>query len=424
MNTSMNYSAGLKWSMTLLLSASVLACGGGGGRDPILGSGQAKTIFTPPADAVLPGLTSCPNPGPRVTITDPTNANQSATTSTSGVANSGKRVTATFDGDMDSATITPESFRLAPVGGAALIPASVTYDASTKRATLTTSSALQANTSYTAVIQAPVANGTGTAIGCNYAWKFKTASVAAEAAPAIDLGLAESFGIASRAGLTSTGVTVVNGDIALHPTPTCVDSTGGPGLASQSCLVKTYASATGMTVAGSIYFAGDPHDNGVTASDVTDDLTAAWLEGRNALDTRGPIAADQMGGKIFIPGVYHNANLGLAAGQTATLDAQNDVNAVFIFKVDSTFVDSGTTLLPTEIALINGASAKNVWFVTGLDVTIGSGTTWNGNILAGRDATVNMGSTVIGRVLGGASGAGAIVLTGDASPSVTSISVP
>jgi hypothetical protein len=59
-----------------------------------------------------------------------------------------------------------------------------------------------------------------------------------------------------------------------------------------------------------------------------------------------------------------------------------------------------------------------------LDITIGSGTTWNGNILAGRTATILAGSSVTGRVLAGASGAGAITLTGAASPSVTSISLP
>ncbi|NTW99873.1 MAG: DUF3494 domain-containing protein, partial [Geobacteraceae bacterium] len=88
------------------------------------------------------------------------------------------------------------------------------------------------------------------------------------------------------------------------------------------------------------------------------------------------------------------------------------------------FTDSGTLLLPTQIKLVNGAQARNIWFVVGRDITIGRGTTWNGNILAGRTATILDGSTVTGRVLAGAAGAGAITLTGAASPSVTTISVP
>ena len=86
--------------------------------------------------------------------------------------------------------------------------------------------------------------------------------------------------------------------------------------------------------------------------------------------------------------------------------------------MDSTFVDSGTLLLPSKIVLVNGAQARNIWFVIGLDATIGSGTTFNGNILAGRTATINTSSKVLGRVLAGASGAGTFTLTGSNTPFV------
>lgn len=97
----------------------------------------------------------------------------------------------------------------------------------------------------------------------------------------------------------------------------------------------TYSSPSGMTVNGSIFFAGDSFDNGGTANSVTNDVQIAWNEGRNKVDTRGPVAGDELGGKTFIPGVYHNANLQLTAGTTATMDVQNDPNAAFIFKADS-----------------------------------------------------------------------------------------
>ena len=261
---------------------------------------------------------------------------------------------------------------------------------------------------------------------------FQKATPVPPAALAINLRGAASFGIAARAGMTSTGVTVVNGDIALHPLAGCTDSTGNAG-ASQDCLVKTYSSPTGMAVNGSIYWAGDPFDNGGTANSVTNDLNVAWTEGMNKVDTLAGVLLGELGapgpvGKIIIPGVYNEANLGFAANMVATFDALNDANAIFIIKVGTIggagdFTDSGTLLLPTQIKLINGAQAKNIWFVVGRDITIGSGTTWNGNILAGRTAVINNGSTVVGRVLAGAAGAGAITLTGAASPPTT-ISVP
>lgn len=330
------------------------------------------------------------------------------------------RPTVSFSEPMARSTINTNTIRLAQ--GNTPVPGIVSLNPAGNVATFAPSSALATNTLYTATVTTGATDLASNPLAVAHTWSFTTSAVPPPPL-AVNLGAAASFGIASREGLTSTGVTVVNGDVALSPTPTCTDSTGNAG-ASQTCLVQTYGSPTGMTVNGLIYWAGDPFDAGVTAAQVTTDLNAAWSEGMAKVDTLGPVAGDQMDLQTFNPGVYHNANLGLAAGGTTTLDALGDASAVFIFKVDSDFVDSGTLLLPTTVVLRNGAQARNVWFVTGRDITIGSGTNWNGNILAGRTATVNDGSTVLGRVLAGAAGAGAITLTGAASPSVTSITVP
>ena len=124
--------------MALLLSAVAavtIGCGGGGGgRDPILGTPGLGAILVAPPGAILPGA-ACPVAGPTVTTTNPANADQSASTSTNGVANSGKNITATFSEAMDPATFTAASFRLAPTGGVALVPASVSYNSNTNVAT-------------------------------------------------------------------------------------------------------------------------------------------------------------------------------------------------------------------------------------------------------------------------------------------------
>lgn len=346
-----------------------------------------------------------------------------------------KKVSATFSEPMNSSTMTNTVFTLVETVSGNNILGTVSYDVQNNIATFSPQTSLTPDTSYTARVSNAALSIDGNALvvpavgSPGNPWSFRTAvATVPPVALAVNLRGASTFGIAARAGMTSTGITVVNGDVALYPTATCTDSTGNAG-ASQTCLVKTYSSTTGLTVNGSIYYFGDPYDNGGTANSVTNDLNIAWTEARNKVDTQAGILVGQLGatgpvGKIIIPGVYHEAALGLAAGYVATLDAQNDANAIFIFKVDSSFTDSGTLLLPTKVLLINGAQARNVWFVTGLDITIGSGTTWNGNILAGRTATILDGSTVNGRVLGGASGAGAITLTGAASPSVTTINIP
>ena len=141
----------LNWLMAFLLSACMVGCGG---NDPILGGGGAGIPLTTPAGAVTPG--GCSLADPKVTSSDPTSGNQFVTTSTTGIANGGKLITATFSVAMNPATINSTTFKLAPVGGVALVPASVSYNASTKVATFTTTSALLANTSYTAIITTAV----------------------------------------------------------------------------------------------------------------------------------------------------------------------------------------------------------------------------------------------------------------------------
>ena len=456
---------------TLTVTSFTLACNGtaitGGGAVTYLAAGNVATLPLPAATN-LPADTLCTatittiataqdgnalagnyvwtfrtalvadTARPRVLRTVPATTTPGPT-----VALSSTAIQAIFTEDMAPASLTAPGTMtvtgpgLTPVNGA-VIP--VTYTVNSRTATFIPLNPLTDGVTYTVTIKGTgLTPATDVAVNAlagvqalplvanDYVWSFQTTAAVPLVPLAINLGSAASFGIASRAGLTSTGVTVVNGNVALSPTATCIDATGGPGSAAQSCLVQPiYATLTGMTVNGSIFWAADPFDSGVTAALVTTDLTAAWNEGMAKVNTQPAIAADELGGKIFIPGVYENANLTLAAGGVATLDAQNDPNAIFIFKttLGGDLIDSGTLLLPSRIDLLNGAQARNVWFVIGRDATIGSGTTWNGNILANRTATVLDGSTVTGRVLGGAGGAGAITLTGAAAPSLTTITVP
>ena len=224
---------------TFMLSALAAGCGGGGGgRDPILGTG-GTIVFASPVNAIAPGA-ACPVAGasiPTVTQTDPADLNQTAPTSTTGVAGGGKAVTATFSQAMNPATINAATFSLAQTGGAALIPASVTYDDLSRVATLKTSSALATNTNYTAVIQSGATSATGTPVGCPYVWTFKTGATATAAPAAVNLGRASSFGIASAAGMTNViraPNTRINGNAVLYPLTTCntvpVDTAGGFGI--------------------------------------------------------------------------------------------------------------------------------------------------------------------------------------------------
>lgn len=418
MNKFKSYSRALPWVMTLALSAVAAGCGGGGGgRDPILGANVA--IFSAPAGAIIPGAT-CPTAGiniPTVTQTDPTNGNQSAATSTLGVANSGKLVTATFDLAMDPTTIIPASFSLAPVGGALLIPASVSYNAATKVATYTTAAALSVNTSYTAVIQSTVKSAAGTAIGCPFAWTFKTAAAPAAGPVPVALGAATSFGIAAAAGITNTITapnTVINGNAVLSPTPNCnavaVDTAGGFGLCAGSP----------PTIKGTVFSSLYSPVAGPTPAQIKADLRAAYdsimkanlpnatVLGCGIIGTGGGGGAltGCAGNATLPPGVYiSSTDSSIGVTGTLTLDGQGDQNARFIFQMPSSTLTTATGAVGAPAAtinLINGAKASNVFWQVGSSATIGAYSLFQGNVLADTSITMGTGSTSCGRLLAGA----------------------
>ena len=415
--------------LAVVLSALLAACGGGG-RDAILGTGNAMAILQPPAGAIIPGAT-CTTAGvtiPTVTATNPSNGNQLASTSTIGVAAGGKLVTATFSLPMNATTINASSFSLAPQGGAALVPASVSYNAATRVATLTTASPLLANTSYTAVIQSSATSAAGTSVGCPYTWTFKTAAVAAAGAPPVNLGRAAPFGIAATAGVTNTPtvpITTINGNVVLDPVSgaTCnlvpINASGGFGLCGGSPPVLN----------GQVISPLFP-DAGATSGAIKSDLMAAYL---SITPPAGPPAAGSLGGatpipagttlgaptgsaqvqgdNYFVPGVYQSLTSILVTGDL-TLDGLGDPNAVFIFQSSSTVGAAAGTPGPgphTRILLVNGAKASNVFWQAGSSATLGTAAEWQGNILAAADITMVTGATSCGRLFAGAFTSGAFV---------------
>jgi hypothetical protein len=85
----------------------------------------------------------------------------------------------------------------------------------------------------------------------------------------------------------------------------------------------------------------------------------------------------------------------MAVTGTVTLDGQGDANARFVFQMGSTLT-TGTT---ANIALIGGAQARNVWWQVGSSATLGTGTTFRGNILALTTITLVDNATMLGRAL-------------------------
>ncbi|MDP1622194.1 MAG: ice-binding family protein [Bacteroidales bacterium] len=149
---------------------------------------------------------------------------------------------------------------------------------------------------------------------------------------------------------------------------------------------------------------GVMHDNDGASAQCSADLLIAY----NILNSTIPnfFPAPLFGnGQTLIAGVYSISGAATLNG-TLKLDALGNPNGVFIIQIQGSF----STAAGSKVQLINGAVACNVfWKVEGL-VSMASGTTMRGTIIANNAAIVmNTGDTLEGRAL---STAGAVTLDG------------
>jgi outer membrane protein OmpA-like peptidoglycan-associated protein len=133
---------------------------------------------------------------------------------------------------------------------------------------------------------------------------------------------------------------------------------------------------------------------------VMDGVSLASLSGTNLVTSE--LSTDRSGSfplGTYGPGIYTATNaLNIAASEVITLDASGDANANFYFVAGRAFtVGAGVT-----VRLVNGAQARNVYFMTGSfsgDMTIGAGVNLSGNYLINGAATIGAGAHIVGRVL-------------------------
>jgi LPXTG-site transpeptidase (sortase) family protein len=190
------------------------------------------------------------------------------------------------------------------------------------------------------------------------------------AAAHINLGNAEKFAVLAYSGITNVGATTITGDAGSSPTST------EPGFAS-----VTFISGTNHTTADT------DTQNAKTA------LAAAYINAAGQGSTT-PISADLGTMSPLIPGVYNSASsIGLTG--TLTLDGKGDPNAVFVFQAGSSLITASSS----KVVLTNGAQACNVYWQVGSSATLGTTSSFVGNILAYASITDDGGSTVNGRFL-------------------------
>jgi hypothetical protein len=179
---------------------------------------------------------------------------------------------------------------------------------------------------------------------------------------------------------------------------------------------------TFSTPAGAGVVTGSVHAGDAVATQVYNALLAAYNIAKGKTPDAGlfvvgavdlgtvdiPVLPGHLPGHLP-PGVYSSAST-MNINTNVVLDAGGDANAIWIFQIGSSL-----TTTSGSVTLEHGAQQKNVFFVPTASASIGTNTTFYGNILAGASITLAGNNTVFGRLLGGALGAGQIDMNGLAS---------
>src|SRR3984957_1275016 len=191
-------------------------------------------------------------------------------------------------------------------------------------------------------------------------------------AQTVPLGAAQDVAILGASTITNTGPTTIIGNIALSPGSAI---TGFP---------------PGVVLGGAIHIndalAVQAHADTFTAfNKLAGETVTANLTGTN------------LGGLTLTPGVYHFNTSAQLTG-TLQLNTGGNPNAAFHFQIGSTLTTgSGSAVV---VLGLNGASDPNIFWQVGSSATIGTGTVFDGNILALTSITLDPGASLsVGRAL-------------------------
>jgi hypothetical protein len=190
-----------------------------------------------------------------------------------------------------------------------------------------------------------------------------------QAKAAVELGTAGNFAVLAGSTVTNTGSSVIDGgDVGVSPGSAITGF--GPGI-----VVPPYTM----------------HAADAVAAQAQIDLTTAYNAAAGLAPTQD-LTGQNLGGLTLVPGVYFFSSSAQLTG-TLMLNDQGNPNAQFVFQIGRTL----TTASSSSVVTINGGSMPgcDVFWQVGSSATLGTGTAFEGHILALTSITMTTGATIL-----------------------------
>lgn len=301
-----------------------------------------------------------------------------------------KDITATFSEKMRPESINALTFKLI---GSNSVPVAGKVDMAMDKTTavFTPLDNLDLDTLYTASISTAAEDEAGNALADGYSWTFTTAATTAaglaEGPAPVLLGLAGTYVILAKTGISTTGTTKITGNIGVSPAARTY-ITGFDEIMDASNQF-----ATSSLVEGRIYAANMAVPTPEQMTTAIGNIETAYTNASGrAVPAETELGGGNIGSLTIAPGLYKWSS-GVTVPENVTLSG--GPNDVWIFQIaENLSVSSGK-----GIVLSGGAQAKNVFWQIAGSVSFGTNSVFKGIVMCQTRIVMHTGATLNGRAL-------------------------
>jgi hypothetical protein len=200
----------------------------------------------------------------------------------------------------------------------------------------------------------------------------------------INLGLASNYAILAKAGITNVPDSIITGNMGVSP----IASTAITGFSLTAC----NQFSTSKQVDGKVYASNFQNPTPSNLTTAISNMETAYTDAAGRTPGHTEMYTGNLSGKTLMAGVY-KWSTGILIVKDLTL--KGDVNDVFIFQI-AKGINLATN---TKIILTGGLQAKNIFWQVCETVALGTGSHFEGTILAKTNITLGANASVNGKLL-------------------------